>query len=53
MSKRKFAVILTAALLAGLVLAGAALAADPIKIARVVGITGPLEAYTKAVLGGL
>jgi branched-chain amino acid transport system substrate-binding protein len=52
MSKRKFAAILTAALLAGLVLAGAALAADPIKIARVVGITGPLEAYTKQSLVG-
>ena len=52
MSVRKLFLVMTATVLVLALGAGAALAADPIKIARVVGITGPLEAYTKQSLVG-
>ena len=44
--------VLALVLTGSLLTAGAALAAEPIKIARVVGITGPYEAYTKQSLTG-
>jgi len=44
-------VLTTAALVLGLLVSGA-LAADPIKIAQVVDVTGPLEAYAKQSING-
>jgi len=44
-------VLTTAALVLGLLVSGA-LAADPIKIAQVVDVTGPLEAYAKQSVNG-
>lgn len=52
MKRGKLLVVLTVALAAAVVTAGAALAAEPIKIAQVVGKTGPLEVYAKQSLDG-
>jgi branched-chain amino acid transport system substrate-binding protein len=52
MKRGKLVLILTAALAAALLTAGGALAADPIKIAQVVGKTGPLEVYAKQSIDG-
>ena len=52
MSPRKLCSMVMVAVLVLALTAGAALAADPIKIARPVGITGPLEAYAKQSLAG-
>ncbi|MFH1138674.1 MAG: substrate-binding domain-containing protein [Pseudomonadota bacterium] len=52
MNSRQVLRVLTAACLIAALAATSVFAADPIKIARVVGVTGPLEAYTKQSLVG-
>ncbi len=52
MRMKRQAWFMVAAILTVVLVSGAALAAEPIKIARVVGITGALEAYSKQSLVG-
>lgn len=52
MNTRKCIGICATLVLVLMMFAGPLAAADPIKIARVVGITGPYEAYTKQSLNG-
>ena len=49
--RRMVSMLAAIALVCGLLVSGA-LAADPIKIAQVVGVTGPLEAYAKQSVNG-